>query len=84
MYVDDILLIGDDIPMMEAIVKYSLRKSFLMKNLGEPVYILDIKIYRDRSKKHGITLSKKHCLSAPDEQERMRVIPYASAIGSIM
>jgi hypothetical protein len=47
---DDILLIGNDIAMMEA-VKTSLRKSFLMKNLGEAAYILDIKIYRDRSKR---------------------------------
>jgi hypothetical protein len=47
LYVDDILLIRNDIPMIEA-VKSSLRKSFLMKNLGEVVYILGIKIYRDR------------------------------------
>jgi hypothetical protein len=33
---------------------------------------------------HGITISKKQCPSEPNEQERMRVIPYASAIGSIM
>jgi hypothetical protein len=33
---------------------------------------------------HGMSLSKKQCPSKPDEQERMRVIPYASAIGSIM
>jgi hypothetical protein len=33
---------------------------------------------------HVITLSKKQCPSKLDEQERMRVIPYASAIGSIM
>jgi hypothetical protein len=33
---------------------------------------------------HDITLSKKKCPSEPDEQERMRVIPYALAIGSIM
>jgi hypothetical protein len=33
---------------------------------------------------HGITLSKKQCPSEPDEQERMRAIPYALAIGSIM
>jgi hypothetical protein len=33
---------------------------------------------------HDITLSKKHCPTDPDEQKRMRVIPYASAIGSIM
>jgi hypothetical protein len=49
-YVDDILLIGDNIPMMEA-VKYSLRKSSSMKDLGEAAYILDIKIYRDISKR---------------------------------
>jgi hypothetical protein len=49
--VDDILLIRNDIPMMEA-VKSSLRKSFSMKHLGEAAYILGIKIYRDRSKRH--------------------------------
>jgi hypothetical protein len=48
--VDDILLIGNDILMMEA-VKFSLRKSFSMKDLGEAAYILGIKIYRDRSKR---------------------------------
>jgi hypothetical protein len=48
--VDDILLIGNDIPMMEAI-KSSLRKSFSMKDLEEAACILDIKIYRDRSKR---------------------------------
>jgi hypothetical protein len=50
LYVDDILLIKNDIPMMEA-AKFSLRKSFSMKDLGEAVYILGIKIYRDRSKR---------------------------------
>jgi hypothetical protein len=49
-YVDDILLIGNDIPMMEAI-KSSSRKSFSMKDLGQAMYILGIKIYRDRSKR---------------------------------
>jgi hypothetical protein len=33
---------------------------------------------------HDITLSKKQCPSKPDEQERIRVIPYTLAIGSIM
>jgi hypothetical protein len=50
LYVDDILLIRNNIPMMEA-VKSSLRKSFSMKDLGEAAYILDIKIYIDRSKR---------------------------------
>ena len=53
---DDILLIGNDIPLMED-VKASLRKSFSMKDLGEVAYILGIKIYRDRSK-HLIGLSQ--------------------------
>jgi hypothetical protein len=113
LYVDDLLLIRNDIPMMEA-VKSSLRKSFSMKDLGEATYMLGIKIYRDRSKRliglsqdayidkilnrfnmqdskkgflpmsRDITLSKKQCPSEPDDQERMRVISYALAIGSIM
>jgi hypothetical protein len=50
LYVNDILLIGNDIPMLE-VIKSSLRKSFSMKNLEEMAYILGIKIYRDRSKR---------------------------------
>ncbi|WVZ51632.1 hypothetical protein U9M48_002756 [Paspalum notatum var. saurae] len=50
LYVDDILLIGNSIPMLEA-VKDSLRKSFSMNDLGEATYILGIKIYRDMSKR---------------------------------
>ena len=113
LYVDDILLIENDIPMLEA-VKTSIRKSFSMKDLGEAAYILGIRIYRDRSKRliglkqdtyidkilkwfnmqdskkgflpmsHGITLGKTHCPVTPNQQERMREIPYASSVGSIM
>jgi hypothetical protein len=50
LYVDEILLIRNDVIMMEA-VKSSLRKSFSMKDLGEVVCILGIKIYRDRSQR---------------------------------
>ena len=50
LYVDDILLIGNDIPMLES-VKASLKNSFSMKDLGEAAYILGIKIYRDRSRR---------------------------------
>ena len=39
LYVDDILLIGNDIPTLE-IVKSWLGKSFSMKDLGEAAYIL--------------------------------------------
>jgi hypothetical protein len=47
-YVDDILLIRNDIPMME-VIRSSLRKSFSMKDLGEAVHILGLKIYRHTS-----------------------------------
>ena len=50
LYVHDILLIGNDIPMLE-VVKDSLKNSFAMKDLGEAAYILGIKIYRDRSRR---------------------------------
>ena len=50
LYVDDILLIGNDIPMLES-VKGWLKKCFSLKDLGEAGYILEIKIYKDRSKR---------------------------------
>ena len=48
LYVDDILLIGNDIEFLYSI-KGCLNKSISMKDLGEAAYILGIKIYRDRS-----------------------------------
>ena len=50
LYVDDILLIGNDIPTLQS-VKSWLGKCFSMKDLGEAAYILGIKIYRDRSQR---------------------------------
>ncbi|GKE04528.1 putative RNA-directed DNA polymerase, partial [Tanacetum coccineum] len=49
LYVNDILLIGNDIPTLQS-VKGWLGKCFAMKDLGDAPYILGIKIYRDRSK----------------------------------
>src|SRR3954469_8732812 len=49
LYVDDILLIGNSIELLESIKGY-LNKSFSMNDLGEAAYILGIKIYRDRSR----------------------------------
>ena len=46
LYVDDILLIGNDIEFLDSIKGY-LNKSFSMKDLGEAAYILGIKIYRE-------------------------------------
>ena len=48
LYVDDILLIGNDIPTLQS-VKSWLGKCFSMRDLGKDTYILGIKIYRDRS-----------------------------------
>ena len=50
LYVDDILLMGNDIPTLHG-VKSWLGKCFSMKDLGEAAYILGIKIYRDRSRR---------------------------------
>ncbi|KAJ9567120.1 hypothetical protein OSB04_003086 [Centaurea solstitialis] len=113
LYVDDILLIGKDVPTLQS-VKSWLSKCFQMKDLGEAAYILGIKIYRNRSKRliglsqstyidkilkkfrmdeskkgfipmqHGIVLSKTQCPVSSQDQDKMKSVPYASAIGSIM
>ncbi|KAJ9546970.1 hypothetical protein OSB04_019513 [Centaurea solstitialis] len=113
LYVDDILLIENDVPTLQS-VKAWLSKCFQMKDLGEAAYILDIKIYRNRSRRliglskgtyidkilkrfrmdeskkgfipiqHGIVLSKAQCPVTSEDQDKMKSVPYASAIGSIM
>ncbi|MBT1552616.1 hypothetical protein KK474_28575, partial [Klebsiella pneumoniae] len=50
LYVDDILIIGNDVGMISSI-KLWLSSNFSMKDLGDATYILGIKIYRDRSKR---------------------------------
>ncbi|KAK4411870.1 Retrovirus-related Pol polyprotein from transposon TNT 1-94 [Sesamum angolense] len=50
LYVDDILLIGNDIKMLRD-TKAWLSTQFSMKDLGEASYILEIKIFRDRFKR---------------------------------
>ena len=112
LYVDDILLIGNDIEFLDSIKGY-LNKSFSMKDLCEAAYILGIKIYRDRSRRliglsqstyldkvlkkfkmdqskkgflpvlQGVKLSQTQCPTTAEDREKMKVIPYASAIGSI-
>ncbi|GJY10795.1 putative RNA-directed DNA polymerase [Tanacetum coccineum] len=86
LYVDDILLIGNEIPSLQS-VKDWLGKCFAMKDLGDAAYILGIKIYRDRSKRL-IRLSqdtKESCQKLMKESgTKMSRFPYSSAIGSIM
>nr|GEY44745.1 retrovirus-related Pol polyprotein from transposon TNT 1-94 [Tanacetum cinerariifolium] len=50
LYVDDILIMGNNIPMLQSVKTY-LGRCFGMKDLGEAAYILGIKIYRDRSRR---------------------------------
>ncbi|GJZ16009.1 retrotransposon protein, putative, ty1-copia subclass [Tanacetum coccineum] len=113
LYVDDILLMGNNIPMLQD-VKSWLGKCFTMKELGEAAYILGIKIYQDRSRwliglsqnayidkilkrfkmyaskcgtiplQPNVDLSKTQGPSTPEDVIRMKGIPYASAVGSII
>ncbi|GJV70187.1 retrotransposon protein, putative, ty1-copia subclass [Tanacetum coccineum] len=50
LYVDDILIMGNNILMLQDVKSY-LGRCFAMKDLGEAAYILGIKIYRDRSRR---------------------------------
>ncbi len=113
LYVDDILLIGNDVELLKSVKSY-LNSKFSMKDLGEASYVLGIKIYRDRSRRliglsqstyldkilkkfkmdtskkgflpmlSGIKLSKTQAPATSKDREAMDLIPYASAIGSIM
>src|SRR3954465_13659342 len=49
LYVDDILLIGNDVKFLENVKEY-LNGQFSVKDLGEAAYILGIKIYKYRSR----------------------------------
>ena len=50
LYIDDILLIGNDVGAMSS-VKVLLLSQFDMKGLGEANFILRIKLWRDRKNK---------------------------------
>nr|GEX19121.1 putative zinc finger, CCHC-type [Tanacetum cinerariifolium] len=50
LYVDDILIMGNSIPMLQSVKTY-IGKCFAMKDLGKAAYIIGIKIYIDRSKR---------------------------------
>ncbi|GKC40029.1 retrotransposon protein, putative, ty1-copia subclass [Tanacetum coccineum] len=50
LYVDDILILGNHILMLQEVKSY-LGKCFAMIDLGETAYILGIKIYRERSRR---------------------------------
>ena len=49
-YVDDILLVGNNLEMIAATKRW-LSSVFEMKNMGEAKYVLGVEIIRNRSKK---------------------------------
>ena len=61
LYVDDILLIENDIFMLTSI-KVWLSKEFTMKDLKKASYILGIKVYRDKSKRNIKKIKNKEIL----------------------
>ena len=50
LYVDDILLIGNDVRMLSSL-KVWLSKNFFVKDSGEATYVLGLHIDRDRSER---------------------------------
>nr|GEW03072.1 hypothetical protein [Tanacetum cinerariifolium] len=76
LYVDDILLMGNNIPMLQD-VKSWLGKCFPMKDL-------DTSKHRTIPMQPNVDLSKSQGPSTPTEVKRMKEIPYALAVGSIM
>ena len=51
LYVDDILLIGNDVEML-SLVNIWLSTQFQMKDLGEAHYVLEIKLFHGRKNKN--------------------------------
>ncbi|KAJ9557165.1 hypothetical protein OSB04_011779 [Centaurea solstitialis] len=70
LYVDDILLIGNNVPMLQD-VKIWLGKCFAMKDLGNAACILGIGIYQDRTKRL-VGFSQNQCPSTSEELDGMR------------
>ena len=62
LYVDDILLIGNDFEMLSK-VKIQLTTQFQMKDLGEAQYVIGIKIIRDKKNKI-IALSQENYIDS--------------------
>ncbi|KAL0402289.1 UNVERIFIED_CONTAM: Retrovirus-related Pol polyprotein from transposon RE2 [Sesamum latifolium] len=81
LYVNDILLIGNDVKVLGDI-KAWLSTQFSMKYMGlEEIQDGELKM---RIPSHdGIKLSKKQSPKTGEELKRMSDIPYASAVGSI-
>ena len=60
LYIDDILMTSNDLEMIAA-TKSWLPSDFDMKDMGDVSYVLELKIYRDRSKRFLVS-RKRHAL----------------------
>ncbi|KAA0065357.1 gag/pol protein [Cucumis melo var. makuwa] len=83
LYVDDILLIGNDVGHLTDIKKW-LATQFQMKDLGNAQYKMQNSKKSLLPYRYGIHLSKEQCPKTPQEVEDMSNIPYASTVGSLM
>ncbi|GJU69794.1 retrotransposon protein, putative, ty1-copia subclass [Tanacetum coccineum] len=79
LYVDDILIMGNNIPMLQDVKSY-LGRCFAMKDLENLEKILHGEFQTWNYPKRG----KSDGASTPDEKRRMSNVPYALAVGSIM
>ena len=83
LYMDDILLIRNDVFMLTS-VKIWLLKEFSMKDLGEASFILGIKVYRDRPNRM-LGLSQKMYIEEvlkkfSMENSKRRLVPFKHGI----
>ncbi|GJW05447.1 retrotransposon protein, putative, ty1-copia subclass [Tanacetum coccineum] len=80
LYVNDILIMGNNIPMLQGVKSY-LGRCFAMKDLAISHREFQTWKYPMQDK---LRLSKSQSASTPAELKRMQNVPYASAVGSIM
>nr|GEX73249.1 hypothetical protein [Tanacetum cinerariifolium] len=79
LYVDDILIMGNNIPMLQSVKTY-LGRCFAMKDL---VLYGEFQTWK-YPMQEKLKLSKSQGASTPAELKRIQNVPYASAVGSIM
>uniref|UniRef100_A0A2N9I383 Reverse transcriptase Ty1/copia-type domain-containing protein n=1 Tax=Fagus sylvatica TaxID=28930 RepID=A0A2N9I383_FAGSY len=89
LYVDDILLAGNDMDSIVTTKKW-LSSTFEMKDMGTYIKKILERFHMHNSKpintpmEKGCTLSLDQCPKNDEEKNQMSKVPYASAIGSLM
>ncbi|CAL8990447.1 unnamed protein product, partial [Prunus brigantina] len=86
LYVDDMLIVGQNSDKISKLKK-ELSKSFAMKDLGPAKRILGMSITRDRKNWKSRLSQESYIEKSPTcekEKENMAMVPYSSAVGSLM